>query len=197
MAKQINTMAQWEERFIHVLNRYHRDDPSCMRITSVENKKLAHYVATMIRRYVDRGFTEALYKDRKTRIGAYQTKILKAIDGLEAAALLFRHREPETAAFFHLKAAALISEKYGADELLDTKRHGRFQDHGILYVAKQELEKHLGPVTYETLANLINAGLRAEGLDDEEKAVTAQQVRMNLDNFLARNPNWPTANSTP
>ncbi len=51
MAKQINTMAQWEERFLHVLSRHHRDDPSCMRITSAGNKKLAHYVATMIRRY--------------------------------------------------------------------------------------------------------------------------------------------------
>jgi hypothetical protein len=195
MAKQTKTTAQWEERFIHVLNRYHRTDPACMQITA--DKELAHYVAVMIRRYVDRSFTEALYNDRRTRVGSYRTNVVKAIDGLESAANLYRHREPEMAAIFHSKAAELIAEKQGADELLDTKRHGRFQDHGILHVAQQELKKKLGPITYETLANLINAGLRADGQDDEDKPVTAQQVRMNLDNFLARNPNWRTANSTP
>jgi hypothetical protein len=193
MAEQTNTMAQWEERFIHVLNRYHRDDPACMQITS--DKEFAHYVAVMMHRYVDRRFTEALYNDRRTRVGAYRTNVVKAIDGLESAANLYRPREPETAAIFDLKAAELIAVKQGADELLEVKRHGRFQDHGILYVARQELEKTLGPVTYETLANLINAGLRADGQDDKDKPVTAQQVRMNLDNFLARNLNWPTANS--
>jgi hypothetical protein len=195
MVKPINLMAQWDERFIGVLNRYHGEDPACMQITS--DKEFAHYVAVMIRRYVDRRFTEALCNDRTTRVGAFRATAVEAIDGLEAAANLYRHCEPGTAAFFHLKAAELIAKKQGADELLDTKRHGRFRDHGILYVARQELEKKLGPVTYETLANLINAGLRADGHDDEDKPVNAQQVRMNLDNFLARNPNWPTANSTP
>lgn len=195
MAKQISLMAQWGERFLSVLNRYHREDPACMQITS--DKEFARYVAVIIRRYVDRKFTEALYNDRTRRVGAIRTTAARAIDGLEAAASLYRHCEPETAAFFHLKAAELIQKMQGAEELLDTKRHGRFHDHAILYVARQELETKLGPVTYETLANLINAGLRADGQNDKDKPVTAQQVRMNLDNFLARNPNWPTVNSTP
>jgi hypothetical protein len=195
MTEQINLIAQWDERFLGVLNRYHRKDPACMQITS--DKEFAHDVAAMIRRYVDKRFTKALYNDRTARVGAFRRNAVKAIDGLEAAANLYRHCEPGTAAFFHVKAAELIAMKQGADELLDTKRHGRFQDHAILDVVRRELEKKLGPVTYETLAHLINAGLRADGRDDEDKPVTAQQVRMNLDNFLARNPNWPTANSSP
>ena len=71
MAKQISLMAQWGERFLSVLNRYHREDPACMQITS--DKEFARYVAVIIRRYVDRKFTEALYNDRTRRVGAIRT----------------------------------------------------------------------------------------------------------------------------
>ena len=95
------------------------------------------------------------------------------------------------------EAGSFAAEAARADELLDVKRHGRIRDHGILYCAKQEIEKGLdGPITYESLANLITAAQLAAGMYDEP--ASAQSVRQNLDGFLTRNPLWdPIAISNP
>jgi hypothetical protein len=192
----------YAERFVRVLNQDYRKDEACVRIGA--NKDLGEYCATMTRRYVDSEFTEWLQADRKARIGAYRANVVKAIEGFEAGANLYRLREPETAALLDAKVAELRGVLAGADELLNVKAHGRFRDHGILYCMRLELEKALGPVTNATLANLINT---AQGLDDEAqglgdeavKLADAEEVRKNLDNFLTRNQNWdpPTGNSNP
>jgi hypothetical protein len=175
------------ERFVRVLNQDYRDDEACVRIGA--NKELGEYCGVMTRRYMDSEFTEWLKADREKTVGSYRAEVERAIEGFEAGAKLYRHREPATAALLDAKAAELRGVLAGAHELLGVNRHGRLRDHGILCVMRQELEKALGaPVTNETLANLISA---AQRLDDKAaEPVDAQTVRKNLENFLARNPNW-------
>jgi hypothetical protein len=180
----------YEDRFIRTLNQTYSHDPMCMRITS--NLEFARYCGTMMRRYVDPDFTEWLASERKTRLEARRAEIVKAVDGLQSAANLYRQQEPETAALMHTKATELQEQLPRVDELLDTKRHGRFQDQGILLEAKAEMEKTLGPVTYETLANTVNAAQIAHGQSDDDGRLDAQAVRMRIKNFLDRNPNWNT-----
>jgi hypothetical protein len=76
------------------------------------------------------------------------------------------------------------------DELLDTKRHGRFRDHGILDYAKREMEKSLGPVSYESLARLVNAAMAADGQDDPDGGFSGETIRKALDNLHERNKYW-------
>jgi hypothetical protein len=182
-------MATWEERFLAILREHYRHDETCLRIAS--NDEFGKYCGTMMRRYVSPEFREAMDEDRRKRMERRREELVKAIDGLESAANLYRPHEPETAALFQIKAAELIGQKERVDQLLDTKRHGRFRDEGILDIAKQEMEKHVGPVTYETLANLVNAGFEADGQETDEGAtVNAESLRRNLANFRSRNPNW-------
>jgi hypothetical protein len=188
----------WDDRFIRTLNQDYRGDPVCLRITA--NEGFARVVARMIKRYVDSRFTKTLYADRKKRIWAYRATAKKAIDGLEAAAALYRVREPEAAALFMTKAAELHEQLLRADVLLHVEGHGRLYDYGIRVEARTELEKYLGPVSYVTLANLVNAACNVEGpnAEGDSPIVDADMIRKNLDNFLARNPFWPTqGNSNP
>jgi len=190
-AKTKLPMEAYTERFVHTLNqavdRNGDRDRMCLRIAA--NAEFARYSAVMLRRYVDPDFTEWLSADRKARMEARRASIVKAADGLEAAANLYRQSEPQTAAFLHGKAAELQAQLPRVDELLDTKRHGRFRDHGILDVARQEMEKFLGPMTWETLANLVNAAHVAHGQEDAP-IETAQSLRQNLEKFGERNPYW-------
>lgn len=181
----------YEERFIRKLNSENKHDETCLRIAA--NRGFAGYCGTMLRRYVDPEFTKALSAERKARVGAYRANLVKAIDGLEAAAALYRHRDAEKAASFESEAAKLRAELPGADELLDTQRHGKVRDHGILDCAKKEIEKTLGPITNRTLANLVNAAIEAHGIYQEP--VDEDMIRRNLANFRERNVNWdPTGN---
>jgi hypothetical protein len=195
-------MEAYTDQFIWKLNREYTHDEVCRRIAA--DKKLGPGCAQVLRTYVDPGVRRELDADRKARVGVYRARLVEAIGGLEAAAALYRHRDPEKAAFFQVEAAKLQPELQGADELLDVKKHGRFRDHGILYSARQIVEKALGePVSYETLANLVNAADRALLNQDEDamdeatadtqrKEVTANTLRVEMDNFLKRVPNWDT-----
>src|SRR2546429_435791 len=193
--KMTKDRPSWEERFVQILNRDYRDDPVCQRIGT--DRELALQVGTMMKSYVDKGLTKELAAERKARVGAYRSELVKAVDGLEAAAKLHRHRDPARAAAWQSDAAEFEAELPRADELLDTKRHGRERDHGILDSIRQVLGKRVGPVTLVTLANLVNAGLEADGQDDGDP-VTEDDVRKALKHFLDRNPNWdPTGNKDP
>jgi len=183
-----NDSASWEERFLTILNRDYRDDAMCVRIGA--DRKTGLEVGAMMKSYVDKEFTKELASERKARVGEYRSKLVRAIEGLEAAAALYRHRDPERAALFQSEAEKLQAELPRADELLRAKRHGRERDHGILDSIRQVLGKHMGPVSYKTLANLINTGLEADGQYDPDDPVTEDDVRMSLKNFLNRNPNW-------
>jgi hypothetical protein len=187
-------MDEYVRRFVWRLNREFADDKTCRRIAA--DKKFGPGCARLLRTYVDPEFRSKQDAERRTKMEARRAELVKAIDGLEAAANLCRHRDPERAAAYHIDAAAFQAELAGVDELLDLKRHGRFRDHGILYSARQVMERALGPVTYDTLANLITAAQLALGQEDAPP-VDAQSLRMALSNFTERNQNWdPTANSS-
>jgi len=175
------------ERFKQTLNRNYGDDATCMRVTA--NKEFARCCAVMLRRYVDSDFTRWLSADRRVRLGTYRAWLVEAIGGLEAAAKLYRHRDSMRAAAWLSDAAELQAELLRVDELLDTQRHGKVRDHGILDVARQEMEKTLGSITDKTLANLVSAAFEAHGIYQEP--MTEEMVQRNLANYRQRNVNWP------
>ncbi len=179
------------DKFIWRLNREFADDETCRRIAA--DKKFGPECAELFRSYVDPDFRKKWDGERSARMKVRRAALVKAIDGLEAAANLCRLQDPERAKTYHIDAANFLAELAGVDELLNFKAHGRFLDHSILLYARQTIEKALGSVTYETLANLETAAQLALGQD--ARPVDAQSIRMNLENFIARNPHWPTANS--
>ena len=188
------------DRFIWRLNREFSHDETCRQIAA--DRKLGRECAEMFKSYVDPAVSERLYRERKEWIERYRAKAVVAIDGFQAAADLYRHREPQTAAFCHEKATELMVDLAASGELFDVRRHGRFRDHGILYSIRQALEKKLGPITWETTANLVNAAQRALANQNEEtlsaeaadaqEEVTADKLRMDLTRFLERNPHFGT-----
>ena len=184
------------ERFVPILNRDYRDDEACRRIGA--DRQTALSVGEMIWSYVDKRFTKAENEDRQRRVGAYWATLGAGIAGLDALAALEKIRNPERAAMFEKLAAEYRKQEEGAETLLDTKRHGRERDHGILDSIRQTLENHLGPVSNKTLANLVNAGLEASGQDEADNPVTEDDIRKSLKNFYDRNPAWnATGNKTP
>src|SRR6266581_6650002 len=97
-AGQAKSMESYVEQFTRTLNHDYGDDAACMRITA--NKEFAEYCAVMLRRYADPDFTsKVLVAERKARMVVRRAAIVKAVDGLEAAANLYTEVEPETAAF--------------------------------------------------------------------------------------------------
>jgi hypothetical protein len=177
------------DRFVSILNREeYRSDENCRRIGA--DRETALQVGRMIWSYVEKDFTKGLNEERRTKVGNYWSQVVSAIDGFEKGAAIYRSRHPERAALLAEWAQELRSEEQGAETLLDTKRHGRERDHGILYSIRQTLESRLGAVTNKTLANLVNAGLEASGQAEADDPVTEDEIRKNLRNFLDRNPAW-------
>ncbi|HXA75651.1 MAG TPA: hypothetical protein VNV41_00830 [Candidatus Acidoferrales bacterium] len=151
----------------------------------------------MLFRYINPQFTAALIEERKTKIEAYKGRLVAMANGLQLAADHYRDLDPAKAALFQAEAGKFAAQVPGANELLDTRRHGCFRDHGVLDVAKQEIEKGFGgPITYETLATLVTVAQIAAGHDEEP--VGSETIRKDLSNFLTRNSNWnPAGNSNP
>jgi hypothetical protein len=185
------------DRFVAILNREeYRSDEICRRIGA--DRALATDVGRMLWSYVEKDFTKGLNEERRAKIGPYWQQVVGARDGFEKGMALWRVRYPDRAALLAQWAQELRAEEQGAETLMDTKRHGRERDHGILYSIRQVLEKRVGPVTNVTLANLVNAGLEASGQAEADKPVTEDDIRKNLRNFLDRNPAWnATGNKDP
>ena len=193
----------YEKRFRWRLNRDYSDDETCRQIAA--NERLWSGCAVMLKSYLEPELTDRLYSERKALASTVQEKAQTAVDGLEMAADLFRFsQEHEKAAQCHLLASDLQAMNSNASELSDTKRHGRDRDIGILDSAIQVLEQHLGhPLSYETLANLLNAAQRElvdldeekmdEATGDASKEFTANSLRMLLERFRTRNPHWNTS----
>jgi len=188
------TITEYVRLFIWRLNREFADDETCRRIAA--DKQFGPECAQILRAYVDPEFRKRWDEDRKAMMEVRRAALVKAVDGLQAGADLVRQRDPEKAKGYHIDATNFLSELAGVDELLNVKRHGRFLDHSILLYARQMMEPALGKVSYESLANLVTAAQLAMGQDDAAP-VDAQSLRMNIENFVARNPTWPTANSDP
>jgi len=189
-------MDAFAERFVSILNRDFRDDEVCRRIGA--DRDTAISVGEMVWSYIEKEFTKGLNEERRAKVGVRWANIALAINGLEALSALPDICTPQRAPMLEEIRQELRRKEQGAEILLDTKRHGRERDHGILYSIRQTLEAHLGPISNKTLANLVNAGLQAAGQDEADNPVTEDDVRMTLKNFLDRNPNWDaTANKAP
>ena len=74
-----------------------------------------------------------------------------------------------------------------------TKRHGRDRAHSALSECRSFLKSKLNhAITCATLANLVNAGLEANG-EDPDEPITEEHIRKNLANFERNNPRWRDA----
>jgi hypothetical protein len=113
----------------------------------------------------------------------------QAIEGINAAVSLYSDRQNQANAQYLGTLAIELSQELGrCKEAFATKRHGRDRDHSFLFECHSFLQKRLAlPITYITLANLLNAGHEAEGSSLMEP-VTEEQVRKNLANFKRNNP---------
>jgi hypothetical protein len=181
---------KWNGRFLAILKRdYTNLDASVSAI--LHDERLSQRCATKIRSYVDKGVTIWWYEQSKAR-GAKIKEMLKlAIGGLRAAIVLCAIRGDQESASSLGKLAEEFSLQLGrCNQAFATKPHGRDRDHSFLLECHSFLQKELGqPVTYVTLANLVNAGYEADGSSLKEP-ITEEQIRKNLANFKRNNPLW-------
>jgi hypothetical protein len=213
------TTDAYTERFIaqanSPINHDGDRDPYCDRITA--NPELARRVGMYFRTYVDSTVTQAAYDQRKKDMDADRAVLETAINGLEASANILRGDyarlrifgpHPETVVGFHIWATRFQDVLPGVDEMHDVRRHGRFLDTSFLDYAQRETERLLGePMSYETLARLVNAAMVADApnqhfgdleANPDRDSVTADSLRKVLERFRANNPNWNSSgHSTP
>jgi hypothetical protein len=188
MDKQ-NNRDMWFGRFIKALTDQCGHDPICVRIAS--DRKFGRKIASGVRLYVDERFSWFFYSSRKARMAAVERIAEQAVEGVEFLSSLYALHDPEEAARMNTVAARLRGLRRGARKLQQTKRCGRDRYHGLLHRVHRELKSHLKQtVTYATLANVINAGFRADGRDIE---VAEESIRKNLTAFRKANPHWNPA----
>jgi hypothetical protein len=182
--------SKWNNEFIAILKRdYQGSDATISAILSDE--LLSQRCATRIRSYVDKGVTLRLNLERKAR-GAKTTQQLKtAIAGFDAAIDLHANTPRQELVPALRAVRENLSQALGrCKKAFATKRHGRDRDHAILYECYSFLQAELEqPVTYVTLANLVNAGFDAGGSPSTE-LIDEEKVRKNLANFKRNNPLW-------
>jgi hypothetical protein len=182
---------EWNGRFIRILNRDYGDTDSSIS-AMLRNEKLAQTCGVKIRSYVDKPVTVWLYRQRKARGAIRKKRLETAIVGLNAAIGLYVEKGDSAAATMYLDTLAteLSRQLRRCKEAYATKRHGRDRAHSTLSECRSFLESKLGrPVTYVTLANLVNAGFEADGNLSQEP-VTEEHLRKNLAAFNRNNPLW-------
>jgi len=181
---------EWNNRFIAVLNTNYKSlDTTVSAILA--DTKLAQMCAVKIRSYIDKPTTAWLYWQRKAR-GAEQKKKLEiAVAGINAAIALYTDRGDQGVAKYLGNRAIELSAALGrCNTAFATKRHGRDRAHSILSECHSYLESELRrPVSYVTLATLVNAAYDADGNAPEEP-VTEEHLRKNLAAFRRNNPFW-------
>jgi hypothetical protein len=182
--------SSWNDKFIEILRRdYANFDATISAILS--DRHLSQLCATKIRSYVDKDVSAWLYAQRKAR-GAKRKKQLElAIEGLRAAiCLCIEGGNPELSSPLNVLVGRFSEQLGRCKPAHATKRHGRDRDHAILYECYAFLREKLGqPVTYVTLANLVNAGYEADG-DSSKEPIDEEQIRKNFANFKSNNPLW-------
>jgi hypothetical protein len=159
-----------------------------------------------VRRYVDKAFTLQEYADKKKRGADAQRKVQAAIDGMLAAADLYRNmattrlnaidadRSVEAREYTHkaefckASASEFMSIKGNLKEAYNAKSHGRDRDHSFICRLYWVLWVRFGDeLTYATLADLMNAGVETDAPMSQE--IFAEDViRKNLNNFQDNNP---------
>lgn len=186
----------WNGQFIGILKRdYSMSDAAISAILSDE--RLSQLCATKIRTYMDKDITVCLYEKRKAR-GANSKKQLQiAVAGLGEAINLYVDLGNQKVANILGPIKDDLSQALGrCKDAFSTKRHGRDRSHAILLECHSFLEAELRrPVTYASLASLVNAGFEADG-NFSQKPVDEEQIRKNLANFKHNNPLWHIYGST-
>jgi hypothetical protein len=181
---------QWNDRFIAILKRDYKSSDSTV-AAILGNERLAQKCATRVRSYVDKRATAWLYAQRKAR-GAARTRQLKiALAGLNAAIDFYTERGNQANANYLGGLTKDLSEVFErCKAAYATKRHGRDRAHSTLSECHFFLESELRrPVTYATLANLVNGGFEADGNAFGEP-ITEEHLRKNLTAFRRSNPSW-------
>ena len=188
--EDVSNQEEWNARFIGILRRdYSSSDSAISAILS--NERLSQSCAVKVRSYVDKRVTAWLYEQRKARGAKHKKQLELAIAGMNAAIGLYTNRGNQAAAMYLGGLAIELSGDLGrCKAAYATKRHGRDRAHSTLSECRSFLESTLGmPVTYVTLANLVNAGREADGNLPEEP-VTEENLRKNLAAFKRNNPIW-------
>lgn len=194
--RDVANQNEWNERFIGILKRdYESSDVAISAM--LRDERLSKVCATKIRSYVDRDCTIWLYEQRRARGVLHKKQLETAIAGLRAAIDLCVNRgNQERAMYVGVLVDEFSKELERGKQAFATRRHGRDRDHGILFECHSFLQtKMQQPLTYVTLANLVNAGFEADG-DPSKKLVTEEELRKNLANFKRINPLWHLYSST-
>ena len=181
---------EWNGQFIGILKKDYMDSDTAISAI-LGDERLSQICATKIRSYVDKGVTIWWYQQSKARGAKYKEQLKIAIGGLRAAIVLCVIRgNQESASSLGMLADEFSRELGRCRQAFATKRHGRDRDHSFLFECHSFLRRELSqPVTYVTLANLVNAGYEAEG-NPLKEPITEEQIRKNLANFKRNNPLW-------
>jgi len=181
---------KWNGRFIRIIKRDYLNSDSVISAI-LGNERLSKMCATKIRSYVDKGVTNYWYEQSKARGAKHKRRLEQAIVGMNAARSLYLDRRDQATAQYLGTLALRLSQELGrCKEAFATKSHGRDRDHSFLLECHSFLQSELGqPITYVTLANLVNAGNEVEGSPMNE-LMTEEQIRKNLANFKRNNPLW-------
>ena len=184
--KDTDAQRIWNDRFAAALRQHAAVDPA---VATILASPILRVVATKIHSYVDKGFTLQAWRERKARGATYEKRLTTAIAGLKAAIELYEEHDDSDVQQSLVSALLYLSGQLGrVKNAFGTKRHGRDRDHTILYELWRFLEWHLRhPVTFSTLATLINAGVDADA-QPASRLVTEVSVRKNLTNFRNNNP---------
>ena len=186
----------WNDRFVGILKRDYKNSDAVIS-TILSDQRLSLLCATKIRSYVDKDVSACLYEQRKVRGAKVKKQLEIAVVGLRAAIDLCMDGGKRELLLPLGMLADEFSQQLGRwRRAFARKRHGRDRDHAILHECHSFLQKELGiPVTYVTLANLVNAGYEADGKPPEE-LVDEERIRKNLTNFKRNNPLWYLFGST-
>jgi hypothetical protein len=181
---------KWNKEFIGILKRDYVNSDTAIS-TLLRDELLSQLCATKIRTYIDKDATAWLHEQRKARGAKLKKQLETAIAGFSAAIDLYKNQGNQEVARFLDMLNGNISQVLGrCKAAFATKRHGRDRDHAILHECHSFLQAKLQqPVTYVTLANLVNAGYEADG-NPAKEPVDEEQIRKNLANFKRNNPLW-------
>ncbi len=178
----------WGDRLIAIIERDYKNLDGVV-AAILKDAEVARMCAAKIMVYVDKGFTDQLYGERKARGAGRQKRLEIAIRGIKEAIALYRELGREQEAVYLSSLVIELSGQLGrSKETFGTKRHGRDRSNLALFDCQLFLESALRQrITYATLANLVNAGFEAHG-ELPKEPITEERLRKNLEHFRKRNP---------
>lgn len=178
----------WGDRLIAILKRDYKNLDAVI-AAILKDDEVAQTCAAKIMVYVDKGFTDQLYGERKARGARHKKQLEIAIRGIKEAIGIYRELGREQEAVYLSSFVIELSGRLGrSKEAFGTKRHGRDRSNLALFDCQLFLESALRQrITYATLANLVTAGFEAHG-ELPKEPITEEMLRKNLEHFKRRNP---------